>query len=137
MTTKRHIVTAAVLFILLAGLACLTSCTKYSSHYSAVMLVQTNTQKEASVHFSTLSGRMVLKMKSTSDSEQRLDYSVSLGEGSLSIKVDCAGTTTDLPGLNGGDSHSGNLDNIGVGTVYVIIETDGKCRDGKLEFTLE
>ena len=135
---ERNTKAALLLFIiLLAGLACLTSCSKYSSHYSATMLVQTNTQKEASVHFSTLSGRLVLKMKSKANSAERMNFSVSLGEGNLTVSVDCAGVNAELLHLKSGDSYSYHLDNIGVGTVYVIIETDGKCRDGKLEFNLE
>ena len=126
-----------LIIMLLAGLACLTSCTKYSSHYSATILVQSHTSQKASVDFSTLDGRMVFKMKSKADSAGTMNFSASLGEGHLTVKVDSPRTEADLPDIFSGDSCSGQLDDIGTGTVWVIIETDGKCRDGKLRFTLE
>lgn len=126
-----------LLVMLLAGLACLTSCSIYSSHYSATMLVQSNTSQRASVSFSTLDGRMVFKMKSKADSAGLMNFTASLGEGHLTVKVDCPQAKADLLDLFSGDSYSGQLDDIGAGTVYVIIETDGKCHDGNFNFTLE
>ena len=126
-----------LLIIVLAGLACLTSCSKYSSHYSATMLVQSNTSQSSSVYFSTFDGRLVLKMKSKANSAERMNFSVSLGEGDLTVSVDCAGVNAEFLHLKSGDSYSYHLDNIGVGPVYVILESDGKCHDGNFNFTLE
>jgi len=123
--------------ILLATLACMTSCNGYSSSYRATMLVQSNTSQKASVDFSTLEGRMVFNMKSKVNSAERMNFSVDLGEGNLTVSVDCAGVKSELLHLKSGDAYSYHLDNIGVGTVYVILETDGPCRDGKLSFWLE
>lgn len=129
--------TLLLLVLMTIALACLTSCSKYSSHYSALMLVQSNTPQAASVSFSGFEGRLVLKMKSKADSAERMNFDVSLGEGNLTVSVDCAGVNAELLNLKGGDSYAYHLDNIGVGTVYVIIDSDGKCNDGRLSFTLE
>jgi hypothetical protein len=101
------------------------------------MLVQSNTPQAASVSFSGFEGHLVLKMKSKADSAERLNFDVSLGEGNLKVSVDCAGVDAELLNLKGGDSYASHLDNIGVGTVYVIIDSDGKCNEGRLSFTLE
>ena len=136
--SRTTAITALLLsIIILAALACLSSCSAYSSHYRATILVQSNTSQRASVSFSTLDGRMVFKMKSKDGSAERMNFSVGLGEGNLKVSVDCAGVKADLLDLKSGDACSSHLDNIGTGTVYVIIETDGQCSDGDLNFWLE
>lgn len=136
--SRTTAITALLLsIIILAALACLSSCSAYSSHYRATMLVQSNTSQKASVSFSTLDGRMVFKMKSKADSAGRLNFSVGLGEGNLKVSVDTTGVRNDLLNLKSGDAYSSHLDNIGTGTVYVIIETDGRCSEGNLNFWLE
>lgn len=136
--SRTTAITALLLsIIILAALACLSSCSAYSSHYRATMLVQSNTSQKASVSFSTLDGRMVFKMKSKADSAGRLNFSAGLGEGNLKVSVDTTGVRNDLLNLKSGDAYSSHLDNIGTGTVYVIIETDGRCSDGNLNFWLE
>lgn len=136
--SRTTAITALLLsIIILAALACLSSCSAYSSHYRATMLVQSNTSQKASVSFSTLDGRMVFKMKSKDGSAERMNFSVGLGAGNLKVSVDCAGVKADLLNLKSGDAYSSHLDNIGTGTVYVIIETDGRCSEGNLNFWLE
>ena len=136
--SRTTAITALLLsIIILAALACLSSCSAYSSHYRATILVQSNTSQRASVSFSTLDGRMVFKMKSKDGSAERMNFSVGLGAGNLKVSVDCAGVKADLLDLKSGDAYSSHLDNIGTGTVYVIIETDGQCSDGNLNFWLE
>ena len=121
---------AAVLtLILLAG------CGTYSSKYRAVGLVHSNESASAYMGFYTFDGRMVFRLKSTG--EGSLHYSADLESGSAAVYYDSYGTKSELFSVNGGevlDSFGGYVE---AGTVYIIVETSGECRNGHFRFCLE
>lgn len=114
-------------------LSCLVGCVKYVSHYSALMMVTTNTSKSASISFSSLSGTRSFKLKS----DGHLNYSAKLGEGSATVFYDSNGTKTELFSISGGQELQSSTIAVNPGTVYVIVQTDGKCKDGRFSFDVK
>ena len=129
---KKHLIIISIIVLLF----CLTGCVKYSSSYSAIASVRTNTSDTASYSFSSFKGRMVFKLKCKADSIGQLSYSGKLDQGSLTVYIDHDDAKRELFSLNSGDSISSSLSGISKGTVYIIIETDGKCEDGSFRFDL-
>lgn len=122
-----------VLVLILLALACLVGCSKYTSRYSAVLLVSTGTSKSGSINFTTFSGTKVFKLKSSG----QLNYSAELGIGSATVYYDCSGTKTELFSIGAGQKVGPSSITVTPGTVYVIVETDGKCQDGKFSFDVK
>ena len=89
-----------VLVLILLALACLVGCSKYTSRYSAVLLVSTGTSKSGSINFTSFSGTKVFKLKSSG----QLNYSAELGIGSATVYYDCSGTKTELFSIGAGPS---------------------------------
>ncbi len=127
---KRSLLTLTVIFALL-----ISGCGKYSSSYRATLLISSNEKQSAFMDFSSFTGTKVFKLKSTGDGD--IDYTVSLGSGSATVYYDYIGTKEELCKVNGGDSLDLSGGFIGKGTVYIIVETDGKCEDGKFSFKIE
>lgn len=127
------IVSAFAAVCLFASIITLGGCSKYVSKYKAVAFVHTNTAKTASMSFSDFEGTMVFNLKCGSDGG-KIKYTANLEEGDIKVYYDCDGVKTPLFGIGtGGETYSvgGQLKN---GRVYLIVETDGKCRNGKLNF---
>lgn len=78
---------------------------------------------------------MVFKLKCRDEST--LKYKAKLESGRAVVYCDCSGTKTELFSLNSGDEVDADYGNIGSGTVYIIVETDGACRNGEMGFNLE
>ena len=98
---------AAVALLVLVAVG-LTACgAPYTSHYTASAMVQSH------------------------DSEAQLE------SGKMTVYYDCDGTKTEWFTLKGGDSVSASLTDLSEGKVYIIIETDGKCENGKLSFEVK
>lgn len=124
-------------FLLLAVLfvtASLAGCSPYVPHYYAIMRVCTNDSDSASLIFGELDGTDVFKLKCRAGEELR--YSGKLEEGSLTVYYDCGGDKKELFSLRDGDEVSASADALPAGTVYIIVETSGKCRGGDLAFEL-
>ena len=122
-----------VLVLILLALACLVGCSKYTSRYSAVLLVSTGTSKSGSINFTSFSGTKVFKLKSSG----QLNYSAELGTGSATVYYDCNGTKTELFSIGAGQKVGPSSIAVTPGTVYVIVETDGKCQNGKFSFEVK
>ena len=128
--------TLFVVFFALFVLCVFAGCSKYSSKYSAVASVTTNTTGKASLSFSSFNGTRVFKMRNKGGTDQ-LQFSARLQNGSLNVYYDCNGTKQSLFSLKSGDELSSSLGGIPTGEIYIIIETDGKCQEGRLEFELK
>ena len=121
----------ACLALLLAG------CSKYVSKYSAVGFVHSNSARSAFMSFHQFEGTMVFKLKAPGGQAAQLDYSARLESGSAIVYLDAAGTKIELFSLRGGDEIAASAAQInGEKTIYVIVETDGKCENGELHFDL-
>lgn len=127
---KKNLLLAILVAICLV---CLAGCSKYTSHYSALMMVTTNTSKAASISFSSLDGTRAFKLKS----DGHLNFSAKLGEGSATVFYDSNGTKTELFTIRGGQEIEPSAITVNPGTVYVIVQTDGKCREGRFSFDVK
>ena len=125
----------AVILVSLWMLVFQTGCTRYVSSYKAGAFVHSNRSDSAFMTFSSFEGRMVFRLKSSGEGD--LKYSAELGSGSAYVYYDFYGTKEELFTISGGeqtDSHGGYIEE---GTVYIIVETDGICRDGEFRFSLD
>ena len=133
---KRFWIAVAALLLAL----CLTGCgirfldgvSKYVSSYSATMLVRSETSRSASLNFSTLKGRIVYELRS--GGSDAIAASAKLGEGIATVWYDADGTKTEWFTVTAGEDVEVSTAPLEKGTVYVIIETDGKCRDSSFRF---
>ena len=113
----------------------LTGCGKYVSSYKALGFVHSNDLSSAYMNFYTFEGRMVFKLKSSGEGD--LKYSAKLESGSATVYYDYLGTKSKLFSVSGGEelaSYGGYVD---TGTVYIIVETEGECRNGVFQFNLD
>ena len=122
-----------VLILVVLCLVCLVGCSKYTSRYSALLLVTNSTSKVGSINFTSFSGTKVFKLKSSG----QLNYSAELGTGKATVYYDSTGTKTELFSITSGQSVGPAWISVTPGTVYVIVETDGKCQDGKFSFDVK
>ena len=127
---KKNLLLAILVAICLF---CLAGCSKYTSHYSALMMVTTNTSKAASISFSSLDGTRAFKLKS----DGHLNFSAKLGEGSATVFYDSNGTKNELFSISGGQEIQSSTIAVNPGTVYVIVQTDGKCKEGRISFDVK
>ena len=111
----------------------LTGCSNYSSHYKAMMYVHSNTSDKAEISFSTFEGTGVYKLKCR-DSSEKLKYTGKLDKGSATVYYDNNGTKTELFRVGAGEEVDSVLEGLEKGTIYIILETDGKCEEGKFVF---
>ena len=125
--------TLLVLILVALCLVCLAGCSKYRSHYSAVVLITTNTSKVGSARFGSLNGTMVFKLKS----DGVLNYSARLTGGSATVFYDYDGTKMELFSIGSGQEVGPASVSVTPGTVYVIVETDGKCEEGEFSFDVK
>ena len=122
--------------VLAAGFCCLSGCARYVSKYFAVAFVHSNESDNAYMSFYTFKGTMVFKLK-CKDAGQRIRYSAKLESGSAAVYTDCGDGKTELLSVGAGDETASVGGQIGKGTVYVIVETDGECTNGDFRFELE
>ncbi len=123
--------------VLIAGMPFLTGCGKYVSSYSAVGFVHSNTSGSASMSFYQFSGRMVFTLKNRDGSEGQLKVSAALESGSAAVYCDEDGTKKELFSLQAGDALESVFGPLTCKTVYIIVETSEKCRNGSLRFDME
>ena len=114
-------------------LVCLAACSKYNSHYSALLLITSNTSKSASIRFTSLNGTKAFKLKS----DGVLNYSAKLTGGSATVYYDYNGTKMELFSIGPGQEVGPASINVTPGTVYVIVETNGKCEEGEFSFDVK
>jgi hypothetical protein len=125
------------LLLALMLLVCLAGCTRYSSHYSALMFVHSNTSHSSYMSFSSFNGTKTFKMNCNSASGGLLEYSAKLETGSATVYFDHDGKKTELFTIMGGEEIASTAVPVSQGPVYVIVETNEKCKEGKFDFNLK
>ena len=111
---------------------------KYVSHYSATLMVKKNTTTEASVSFRNFSGIYVIQLKNTGDEKIFITYSATLEEGNIKVYYDFNDEKLNLFEIGTDNSIEGKTETFTSNkTVYIIIESDGKCNEGSFSFVLE
>ena len=119
---------SAILIVMLTG------CGKYTSGSNAVGFVHSSDSDSAFMNFYSFKGRMVFKLKSSGEGE--LKYTAKLESGNATVYYDFFGTKQELFSISSEeelDSHGGYVE---AGTVYIIVETDGTCKNGEFRFSL-
>ena len=140
---KKRVHKYAVMMLIILSILTLTACGKYISSWSATGFVHSNTSKSAYMSFWKFSGTMVFKLKCTDDTKEILKFSGKLDNedeeenGNITVYYDIDGTKRELFSLANGESVEASLDKLNEGTVYIIVETDGSCEDGELDFNIE
>ena len=126
------------ILVLILTLTLLCSCGGYVKNYSATFLVTSCHGDEASMEFDTFKGTYNFKLKAKNDSDHTLDLEASLAEGEMNIYIGVDGEKDLLRTVKGGESYDETIilddkyDN--EKTIYVILESTGKCVDGDFEF---
>ena len=124
---KTIILISAVIMLLF-----MTGCGKYTTSYKAVGFVHTNEKSSARMSFYSFEGRIVFKLKSPGEGE--LKYTGRLESGKASVYYDFYGTKTELFSISDGEEVDAKGGYVEAGTVYVSVETDGKCVNGDFSF---
>ena len=87
--------------------------------------------------FWKFSGTMVHTLNYEDATKDTLTYSGNLKTGRLTVYYDDDGTKKELFKLKAGEEIDSKVEKLHEGTIYVIVETDGDCENGKLEFNIE
>ena len=131
---KKTVSAVAAVLVLIAIFICLSGCGRYSSHYHAVGFVHSNTPKSAFMNFYEFEGNTVFKLKNNSG--ETLKYSAKLENGEARVYYDSGNGKAPLFTVKTGEEFNSETGVLPAGTVYVIIETDGKCLNGELTFDI-
>ena len=101
-------------------------------------MVSRNISNEASVSFGSLSGVYVIKFNNTGDDEVFITYEAKLEKGNINVYYDYNDEKLNLFEIGTDGSKEGKSEAFTSNqTIYIIIETDGKCSEGSFSFTLE
>ena len=125
-----------IITVMLIGTLCLTGCAKYISSWSATMYVHSNTSHSTYMNFGTLNGTEVQTLKCKEETGT-LKYSAKLDTGSATVYIDYDGEKKELFKIGAGEEIEDSFDGLKEGKIYIIVETDGKCEEGKFEFEIE
>ena len=124
--------------VLILTLAMLCSCGGYVKSYSATLLITSCHGDEASMEFDTFKGTYNFKLKGDGVDDRTLDLEASLAEGEMNIYIGVGGEKELLRTVKGGESYDETItldDKYDYEkTIYVILESTGKCVDGDFEF---
>ena len=126
------------MLMLVLTLAILCSCGGYVKNYSATILITSCQGDDASMEFDTFKGTYNFKLKGDSAAKHTLDLEASLAEGEMNVYIGVDGKKELLRIVKGGESYDETItlndkyDN--EKTIYVILESTGKCVDGDFEF---
>ncbi len=128
----------AFLLVVALSFALLCSCGGYVKSYSASFLVTSCYGDEASIEFDTFNGTYNFKLKRSGAAEHTLDFEASLVDGEMNVYIGVGGEKELLRTIKGGEFYDETiiLDNKydNEKTIYVILESTGKCIDGDFEF---
>ena len=123
---------------LILTLVMLCSCGGYVKSYAATILITSCQGNEASVEFDTFKGTYHFKLRRDGVAEHTLDLEASLAEGNMNVYIGVDGEKELLLTVKGGESYDKTItlddkyDN--EKTIYIILESTGKCVDGDFEF---
>ena len=126
------------ILVLILTLTLLCSCGGYVKNYSATFLITSCHGDEASMEFDTFKGTNNFKLRREGIAEHTLDFEASLAEGEMNVYIGVDGEKELLRTVKGGESCDETItlddkyDN--EKTIYIILETIGKCVDGDFEF---
>ena len=126
----------ALAFTLMLFMLC--SCKGYVKSYYATVLITSSSGDEASMEFATFKGTYHFKLTRDGTAEHELDLEASLAEGEMNVYIGVNGEKELLLTVNGGEAYDKAIilddkyDN--EKSVYVILESVGKCVDGDFEF---
>lgn len=132
---RKPVVAVAVLLALVLVL-CVSGCSRYNSHFRALLLITSDTSDSGYMKFSNFTGTKVFKFNCRKGALGDLEYSGFLEGGKATVYYDDGGEKTELFTLEGGQSEVNATAKVNPGTVYVIVETDGTCEEGKFSFKL-
>ena len=127
-----------LVLVLILTLFMLCSCGGYVKSYSATILITSCQGNEASMEFDTIKGTYNFKLRRDDTAEHTLDLEASLAEGEMNVYIGVDGGKELLLTVKGGESWDDTItlddkyDN--AKTIYIILETTGKCVDGDFAF---
>ena len=123
---------------LIVTLVTLCGCSGYAKSYAATMLITSSKGDEASMDFHTFNGTYNFKLKRDDAAKHTLDFEASLDEGEMNVYIGVDGEKELLRTVKGGDfcDETITLDEKydDEKTVYIILESVGKCKNGDFEF---
>ena len=123
---------------LILTLFMLCSCRGYVNSYSATIMITSRHGNEASMEFDTFKGTYNFKLRSDDPAAHTVNLEASLAEGEMNIYISADGEKELLRTVKGGEYYDETItldakyDN--EKTVYIILESIGKCVDGDLAF---
>ena len=124
--------------LMIITLATICGCSGYVKNYSATILITSCQGDEASMEFDTFKGTYNFKLRRDSDAEHTLNLEASLAEGEINVYIGIDGEKELLRTVKGGEAYNETimLDDKynNEKTIYVILESTGKCVDGDFEF---
>ena len=129
---------ACFVLVLIVMLGMLCGCGEYVKSYAATILITSGHGDEASMKFDTFKGSYNFKLKRDGAAEHTLDFGASLGEGEMNVYIGVGGEKELLLTVKGGETYDETItlakeyDN--EKTIYIILESEGKCADGDFEF---
>ena len=129
---------ACFVLVLILTLFTLCGCGGYVKSYSATILITSSHGDKASMKFDTFKGSYNFKLKRDGNPEHTLDIDASLAEGEMNVYIGVGGEKELLLTVKDGDSYDEMItlpekyDN--EKTIYIILESVGKCIDGDFEF---
>ena len=127
-----------VALVLILALVILCSCNGYIKNYSASILITSCQGDEANMKFHTFNGTYNFKLREDRVDERTLDLEASLSEGEMNIYIGVNGEKEFLRTVKGGESYDETItldDKYDYeNTIYIILESNGKCVDGEFEF---
>ena len=129
---------ACFVLVLILTLFTLCGCGGYVKSYSATILITSSHGDEASMKFDTFKGSYNFKLKRDGNPEHTLDIDASLAEGEINVYIGVGGEKELLLTVKGGESYDETIaldaeyDN--EKTIYIILESVGRCIDGDFEF---
>ena len=126
------------ILVLILTLTLLCSCGGYVKNYSATILIASCQGDEASMEFDTFKGTNNFKLRRDGIAEHTLDFDASLAEGEMNVYIGVDGEKELLHTVKGGESYDETIiladkyDD--EKSIYIILESSGKCMDGDFEF---
>lgn len=102
-------------------------------------MISKNTSDNASVSFAEFSGTYVIKFRNKGDNGAYITYNATLNEGIIKVYYDFNDEKLDLFEIENGGLIEGKTKIFFTGnkTIYIIIESEGKCNTGSFSFALE
>lgn len=122
--------------ILVAIMICagFTGCSKYSSHFSSVMLITSDYKDHGSIEYGQFKGTYVFDFKAKGEKE--LHYKGKVEKGTVTVYYDSDGTKEELFTLSDGEEIDDYIGDFEDQKIYVIIEIDERSEKGSFSFEL-